>query len=61
VPLEMRTPIRLIVSSPELIDRRLVSQERILCPGGDHRHSVLLYPRQVVRITAATVADLCEP
>lgn len=44
----------------EVIDRLLLEQERILCPAGDHRHSVLIDPHEVVRITAATTADICE-
>lgn len=46
----------------EVIDRRLLDQPRILCAGGDHRHSILLDPRDLVRLTEATVADICaEP
>jgi prolyl-tRNA editing enzyme YbaK/EbsC (Cys-tRNA(Pro) deacylase) len=37
-----------------------VDQPQILCSAGDHRHSVLVDPREVVRITAARVADICE-
>ena len=44
----------------EVIDRRLLDEERILCAGGDHRHAVLVDPREVVRITGARVADICE-
>ncbi len=44
----------------EVIDERLLSSRRILCAAGDHRHSVLVHPRDVVRITAAQVADICE-
>lgn len=32
----------------------------VLCPAGDHRHSVLLDPHEIVRITAAQTADICE-
>jgi len=53
-------PFGPMLPAAELLDIRLASQERILCPAGDHRHSVLLDPREVVRITAATVADICE-
>jgi NTE family protein len=44
----------------EVIDRRLLEEDRILCAAGDHRHSVLVDPRDVVRITEATTADICE-
>jgi Ala-tRNA(Pro) deacylase len=53
-------PFGPMVPAAEVIDRALLEQERILCPAGDHRHSVLVDPRDVVRITAATVADICE-
>ncbi len=44
----------------EVIDSALVAKERILCPAGDHRHSVLVDPRDVLRITAAKVAEICD-
>jgi prolyl-tRNA editing enzyme YbaK/EbsC (Cys-tRNA(Pro) deacylase) len=53
-------PFGPMVPAAEVIDRALVGQPRILCPAGDHRHSVLVDPREVVRITAAKVADICE-
>lgn len=43
----------------EVIDTRLLRPQRILCPAGDHRHSVLIDPQAAVRMTAATVADIC--
>lgn len=53
-------PFGPMVPAAEVIDSALARQPRILCPAGDRRHSVLLDPREVVRITAATVADICE-
>jgi prolyl-tRNA editing enzyme YbaK/EbsC (Cys-tRNA(Pro) deacylase) len=44
----------------EVVDRRLLEEPRILCAGGDHRHSIVLDPRELVRITEATVADVCH-
>lgn len=44
----------------EVIDRRLLEHPRILCAGGDHRHSIVLDPRDLVRLTRAKVADICE-
>jgi Cys-tRNA(Pro)/Cys-tRNA(Cys) deacylase len=52
-------PFGPMVPAAEVIDRALLEQERILCPAGDHRHSVLVDPRDVVRITAASTADIC--
>jgi Ala-tRNA(Pro) deacylase len=44
----------------EVIDRRLLEQDQIICAGGDHRHSVKVDPRDVTRITDAMTADICE-
>lgn len=44
----------------EVIDRRLLDEDRILCAAGDHTHSVLVDPRDVVSITGAHVADICQ-
>ena len=48
------------VPAAEVIDSALLEKERILCPAGDHRHSVLIDPREVVRVTAARTAAICE-
>lgn len=53
-------PFGPMAPSTEVIDRALLDQKRILCPAGDHRHSVLIDPREVIRITAAKTADICE-
>ncbi len=53
-------PFGPMVPSAEVIDTALTTHPTIACPAGDHRHSVLLDPREVVRITGATVADVCE-
>ena len=53
-------PFGPMVPAAEVIDRGLLAQPRILCPAGDHRHSVLVDPRDVVRITAARTADICQ-
>jgi Ala-tRNA(Pro) deacylase len=44
----------------ELMDERLLSQDRILCSGGDHEHSILVDPRDVIQAGEARVADICE-
>jgi Ala-tRNA(Pro) deacylase len=53
-------PFGPMVPAAEVIDRALLEQLRILCSAGDHRHSVLVDPRDVVRITAAQTADICQ-
>jgi Ala-tRNA(Pro) deacylase len=44
----------------ELVDRRLLDHERILCGGGDHQHGVLVDPNDVVRASQARAVDICE-
>jgi prolyl-tRNA editing enzyme YbaK/EbsC (Cys-tRNA(Pro) deacylase) len=53
-------PFGPMVPAAEVIDRSLLTHERILCSAGDHRHSVLIDPRDVVRITTALTADIRE-
>ena len=53
-------PFGPMIPAAEVIDSALVEQERILCPAGDHRHSVLVDPRDIVRVTAAKTADISE-
>ena len=37
-------PFPALLAMPEAVDRRLWWYERILCSGGDHRHSLLISP-----------------
>jgi prolyl-tRNA editing enzyme YbaK/EbsC (Cys-tRNA(Pro) deacylase) len=53
-------PFGPMLPAAEVIDSALLEHERILCPAGDRRHSVLLDPREVVRLTAAKTADISE-
>ncbi|HEY7890790.1 MAG TPA: YbaK/EbsC family protein [Solirubrobacteraceae bacterium] len=53
-------PFGPMVPLAEIIDARLAKQQQVLCAAGDHTHSVLIDPREIVRITAARVADICE-
>lgn len=53
-------PFGPMVPAAEVIDRTLARQSQIVCPAGDHGHSVVLDPREVIRITGAVVADVCE-
>jgi Ala-tRNA(Pro) deacylase len=45
---------------PQVIDRRLLEHERVLCSAGDHAHGVLLDPKEMVRLADARTGDLCE-
>jgi Ala-tRNA(Pro) deacylase len=53
-------PFGPIAPSAEVIDQRLMDEDRVLCAGGDHRHSVVVDPRDVVRLTGARTGDVCE-
>ena len=53
-------PFGPMVPAAEVIDQALLGHERVLCPAGDHRHSVLVDPKDVLRITSARTADICQ-
>ena len=53
-------PFGPMLPAPEILDRRLLEHEKILCSGGDHSHSVLVEPNEIVRIAEAQIADVCE-
>ncbi len=42
----------------ELIDLRLLDYGQVLCPAGDHEHSLLVDPADLVRLTGARALDL---
>jgi prolyl-tRNA editing enzyme YbaK/EbsC (Cys-tRNA(Pro) deacylase) len=42
----------------ELIDMRLLAYQHVLCSAGDHEHSLLVDPADIVRVTAARTEDL---
>jgi Ala-tRNA(Pro) deacylase len=53
-------PFGPILNVEEIVDRRLLDHERVLCSGGDHRHSVRIDPNEMVRVGSATVGDLAK-
>lgn len=53
-------PFAPIHQLPEIVDRRLLEHDRVLCSGGDHRHSLRVDPSDIVRLGDASVADLCQ-
>jgi Ala-tRNA(Pro) deacylase len=53
-------PIGPLLPAPEVLDRRLLDHERIVFAAGDHRHGILIEPNDLVQLTQATVADVCE-
>ena len=42
----------------ELIDLRLLDYGQVLCPAGDHEHSLLVDPLDIVRLARARTVDL---
>jgi Ala-tRNA(Pro) deacylase len=53
-------PFGPMLPAAEVIDSAVAAQRLVLCPAGDHRHSVLVDPRDLVRITAARVAEIAD-
>jgi Ala-tRNA(Pro) deacylase len=52
-------PLGELLPAPEILDRRVLDHEKMLCNGGDHSHSLVLDPQDIVRITGAQIADVC--
>lgn len=53
-------PFGPLLPAPEVVDRRLLEHDRVLCSGGDHRHGVMIDPNEIVRIAQPQVADVCQ-
>jgi prolyl-tRNA editing enzyme YbaK/EbsC (Cys-tRNA(Pro) deacylase) len=53
-------PLGPLVPAAEIIDHRLLDYGHVHCPAGDREHSLVLDPEDLVRVTGATVADICE-
>ena len=53
-------PLGEMLPAPEIVDRRVLDHERVLCNAGDHTHSVLLDPKEIVRASNAEIADVRE-
>jgi prolyl-tRNA editing enzyme YbaK/EbsC (Cys-tRNA(Pro) deacylase) len=53
-------PLGEMLPAPEIVDRRVLEHDRVLCNGGDHTHSVLLDPHEIVRASNAEIGDLRE-
>jgi Ala-tRNA(Pro) deacylase len=50
-PLGPHTPV-------ELIDPRLLDYGHVLCPAGDHEHSLKVDPADVIRVSGALTVDI---
>jgi Ala-tRNA(Pro) deacylase len=53
-------PLGAMMPMPEIVDVHLLYHQQILCAGGDHRHSIRLDPRDLLRVSEPRVASLCE-
>ena len=53
-------PLGEMLPAPEIVDHRLLDHDRVLCNGGDHTRSILLDPQNILRVSNAQVADVCE-
>jgi Ala-tRNA(Pro) deacylase len=53
-------PLGAMMPMPEVVDVHLLYHQQILCAGGDHRHSIRLDPRDLLRVSEPRVASLCE-
>jgi prolyl-tRNA editing enzyme YbaK/EbsC (Cys-tRNA(Pro) deacylase) len=42
----------------EVIDPRLLDYGQVLCPAGDHEHSLLVDPVDIIRVTGARAVSL---
>ena len=52
-------PVGPMLPLPEVVDIRLLYRSPVLCPGGDHRHSLRVDPRDLVRLAEPRVGDIC--
>jgi Ala-tRNA(Pro) deacylase len=53
-------PFGPLLPAPEVVDIRLLYLPKLVCSAGDHRHSLSVDPRDLVRVTEPLVADICE-
>ncbi len=53
-------PFSPLLGMPEVVDRRLLDDGRVICNAGDHEHSLLVDPRDIVWLERTRVGDVCE-
>ncbi len=53
-------PLGEMIPAPEIVDSRLLEHERVLCNAGDHEHSLLIDPHEIIRVSGADQADICQ-
>jgi len=52
-------PFSALLGAPQVLDQRLLAHHRILCGGGDHRHTLEVSPHELERLGNPLVGDLC--
>lgn len=52
-------PFGSMLGTLEVVDERLLEGGRVLCNGGDHRHSLLVDPVELISLAGARVGDIC--
>lgn len=52
-------PLGSMLHAPAVLDERLLEHRRILCNAGDHRHSMLLDPRDIADLPEVRVGEIC--
>lgn len=53
-------PVGAALPFAEVVDRQLLEEDRIVCASGDHMHSIVIDPRDLVAVAGAKVADICQ-
>jgi prolyl-tRNA editing enzyme YbaK/EbsC (Cys-tRNA(Pro) deacylase) len=53
-------PLGALLGTPEIQDARLLAYRKVLCSGGDHRHTLKISPREIERLGESLVADVCQ-
>lgn len=52
-------PFSALLGVPEVLDKRLLAHHKILCAGGDHRHTLEISPHEIERLGNPLTGDLC--
>jgi Ala-tRNA(Pro) deacylase len=53
-------PVGPMLPLPEVLDVRLLYRDHVVFPGGDHRHTIRLDPRELIRLSEPRVGDICQ-
>lgn len=53
-------PLGAMLQAHEILDERLLEHRQILCNAGDHRHSMLLDPRDLADLPEVRVGEICD-